>query len=363
MFNLLSSLQLDLTSDSPTGFRFDSRPVPQLRLDNPQRKAPQGPQSVEPGSGGGEQSTSKEPNPWWGRPRNSIQFMPLPHAKPAPRAASAASEKSTFESILSGTRAKWSSELLHWAGGPLKGSLDDRSCCKPMIHGEKPLECHVHLPLAFRLPLSVEHQSRLRFHVGVPDVPAVAAPEVDQSILDLLVSKGVVSSRQELDKLLGPVEETRSIQCRVSESVSPLILAVQNFELDKLKGVLDSLSPSQLKEKLASVIAACHLAVVLAGQTHTYLSKLRSNGLLQATGLKKIAPSPLDFPNLSTAELLGPHFMDDLACRIQAAKPKQHKPAAAKNMCLFMPMSQKRNPQPTDMWPQFGKASSVSASS
>ncbi|XP_072898143.1 zinc finger protein 638-like isoform X9 [Hemitrygon akajei] len=349
--------ELDFTTNSPTGFRFDSRPVLQLRLDNPQRNALHGPNSepsVEPSSGGGTQSVNKEPNPWWGRTRNSTQFMPLLRAKQTLKTASGVLEKSTFETILSGARAKWSSELLHWAGGPLKGSLDDSNSWKPLIHRDSTLECHNLLPLAFRLPLSLEHQNRLRFHTGIPDIPIVIAPEIDQSIFDLLVSKGVISTKQELDKLLGIIEATRCIQTRVTESISPLILAAQNFELDKLKGDLDSLSPHQLKEKLFSIISACRLAVVLTGQTHAFLSELRSDRLLRTTGMTKIAPGPLDFPNLSSADLLGPHFLDDLTCRMLAAKQKQHKPEAAKNLCSYISRPEKRKSPLTDVWPRFG---------
>ncbi|XP_048477489.1 zinc finger protein 638 isoform X2 [Rhincodon typus] len=351
-----TQLLLDFTSDSPAGFRFDSPPAPQLRLNDPQGNPLQGPssqQNIETSSGNGAQSASKEPNPWWGRSGQSIQFMPLPHAKPIPQTMSTVSEKSTFETILSGTRAKWSSDLLHWAGGPLKGSLDDKNCWKAMTYRETPLECHILLPLAFRLPLSLEHQNRLRFNVGIPNIPAVAAPEVDQPMFQLLVSKGVVSTKQELDNLLGVIEATRSIQSRVTETVSPLILAAQKFELDKLKGDFESLSRDQLKERLLSAITACRLAVVLAGQTHTFLSELRSDRLLRATGMEKIAPSPLDFPNLSTADLLGPHFLDVLTCRLLAAKQKQHDPAAAKELNSFMTISQKRKAPPRGAWPRF----------
>ncbi|XP_069779501.1 zinc finger protein 638-like isoform X5 [Narcine bancroftii] len=345
----------DFSNYSPTGFLFDSLPIPQRRSISPQRKAQQGPNSqpcVEPSSGGDVRSISKEANPWWGRSQNSIQFMPLPRTQPSPHSELAISEKSTFESILSGTRGKCSSELLRWAGGPLKGSLDDRDCRKPMIKGETPLECHILLPLAFRLPLSMEHLKRLRFHVGIPDVPAVVAPKVNPSLYNHLALKNVVSNKKDLDMLLGVVEATRSIQWRVTESVSPLILAAQNFELDKLQGVLGSLSPYQLKEKLLSMITACRMAVVLAGQTHTFLSELRSDRLLQATGMARIAPSPLDFPNLTTADLLGPQFLDDLTCRMVAAKQNRHKPAAAKNLSSFRPMPQKRKPPPSSTWPQ-----------
>ncbi|KAM8967001.1 NACHT, LRR and PYD domains-containing protein 3-like [Pelodytes ibericus] len=94
--------------------------------------------------------------------------------------------------------------------------------------------------LAFRAPLVKEDDLLLRNHIGIPDIQALMAPEVDPALLSITGSS--VSS--------DPTDQTfRNIQFKIADAVGPLLLM-----LDKAEKEGNPQKPSESSLRLKAVI-------------------------------------------------------------------------------------------------------------
>ncbi|CAH2220291.1 Hypothetical predicted protein [Pelobates cultripes] len=109
--------------------------------------------------------------------------------------------------------------------------------------------------LAFRSPLVKEDDLLFRNHIGIPDIQALMAPEIDPALLSITGSS--VSA--------DPMDRTfRNVQFKIADAVGPLLLM-----LDKAEKEESSHNPSQpalLASKMA-LLKASSRVVLIIGQS------------------------------------------------------------------------------------------------
>ncbi|XP_067852016.1 uncharacterized protein [Heptranchias perlo] len=223
---------------------------------------------------------------------------------------------------LAELRAKYSAQLLRWAKVPLEGNMPFKNKrWDPQTYEGKELDCFRFLPYAFKTPMLETHDQYLRSITGTPDMYELDTPKIDDAFIQLLVGKKVIRSREDLDKQLGEPERVLcKAQSKVAEIVGPLIVAIQKYELDELSGELDSLTTEQLKERLQSTVISCHQSIVCAGQTHRWLTSLRSENLLQLFKFNKMPVKPQEHPNMTSSDLLGAEIVEQIKKRAEVLK-------------------------------------------
>ncbi|CAH2320113.1 Tyrosine recombinase [Pelobates cultripes] len=162
--------------------------------------------------------------------------------------------------------------------------------------------------LAFRSPLVKEDDLLLRNHIGIPDIQALMAPEVDPSLLSITGSS--VSS--------DPTDQTfRNIQFKIADAVGPLLLMLDKAEK---QGNAQKPSTSSLLASKMALLKASGRAVLIIGQSFNYISNIRRSRWLHAAGLSDLAPKSHEFPNLEDSYLFGPSFIQEVKGRYKARR-------------------------------------------
>ncbi|CAH2276847.1 Tyrosine recombinase [Pelobates cultripes] len=162
--------------------------------------------------------------------------------------------------------------------------------------------------LAFRSPLVKEDDLLLRNHIGIPDIQALMAPEVDPSLLSITGSS--VSS--------DPTDQTfRNIQFKIADAVGPLLLMLDKAEKE---GNAQKPSTSSLLASKMALLKASGRAVLIIGQSFNYISNIRRSRWLHAAGLSDLAPKSHEFPNLEDSYLFGPSFIQEVKGRYKARR-------------------------------------------
>ncbi|XP_048399435.2 uncharacterized protein LOC125458298 isoform X2 [Stegostoma tigrinum] len=232
---------------------------------------------------------------------------------------------------LAELRAKHSEQLLRWTKVPLDGSMPFKSkLWDPETYEGKELECFRLLPYAFKVPMLETHERYLQSITGTPDMYDLNTPKIDDAFIQLLIGKKVVRSREDLDKKLGEPEKVLcKAQSKVAEIISPLLLAIQKYEMDELSGELDSFTTEQLKERLQSTVTSCHQSILCAGQTHRWLTGLRAENLLQLFKFKTPI-KPQEHPNMTSSDLLGAEIAEQVQKRGEVLRRNTPMPAAKK---------------------------------
>ncbi|CAH2322517.1 Hypothetical predicted protein [Pelobates cultripes] len=162
--------------------------------------------------------------------------------------------------------------------------------------------------LAFRSPLVKEDDLLLRNHIGIPDIQALMAPEVDPSLLSITGSS--VSS--------DPTDQTfRNIQFKIADAVGPLLLMLDKAEKE---GNAQKPSTSSLLASKMAPLKASGRAVLIIGQSFNYISNIRRSRWLHAAGLSDLAPKSHEFPNLEDSYLFGPSFIQEVKGRYKARR-------------------------------------------
>ncbi|CAH2246396.1 Transposon Ty3-G Gag-Pol poly [Pelobates cultripes] len=140
--------------------------------------------------------------------------------------------------------------------------------------------------LAFRSPLVKEDDLLLRNHIGIPDIQALMAPEVDPALLSITGSSASSD----------PTDQTfRNIQFKIADAVGPLLLMLDKAE--KEGNAQKPFASSLLASKMA-LLKASGRAVLIIGQSFNYISNIRRSHWLHAAGLSDLAPKSHEFPNL-----------------------------------------------------------------
>ncbi|CAH2275916.1 Tyrosine recombinase [Pelobates cultripes] len=162
--------------------------------------------------------------------------------------------------------------------------------------------------LAFRSPLVKEDDLLLRNHIGIPDIQALMAPEVDPSLLSITGSS--VSS--------DPTDQTfRNIQFKIADAGGPLLLMLDKAEKE---GNAQKPSTSSLLASKMALLKASGRAVLIIGQSFNYISNIRRSRWLHAAGLSDLAPKSHEFPNLEDSYLFGPSFIQEVKGRYKARR-------------------------------------------
>ncbi|CAH2284414.1 Hypothetical predicted protein [Pelobates cultripes] len=162
--------------------------------------------------------------------------------------------------------------------------------------------------LAFRSPLVKEDDLLLRNHIGIPDIQALMAPEVDPALLSITGSS--VSS--------DPTDQTfRNIQFKIADAVGPLLLMLDKAEKE---GNAQKPSASSLLVSKMALLKASGMAVLIIGQSLNYISNIRRSRWLHAAGLSNLAPKPHEFPNLEDSYLFSPSFIQEVKGRYKARR-------------------------------------------
>ncbi|GCC32117.1 hypothetical protein chiPu_0010577 [Chiloscyllium punctatum] len=232
---------------------------------------------------------------------------------------------------LAELRAKHSEQLIKWTKVPLEGNMPFKSkLWFPETYKGKELECFRLLPYAFKVPMLETHERYLQSITGTPDMYDLNTPKIDDAFIQLLIGKKVIRSREDLDKKLGEPEKVLcKAQTKVAEIVSPLLLAIQKYELDELSGELDSFTTEQLKERLQSTVTSCHQSILYAGQTHCWLTSLRAENLLQLFKFKTPV-KPQEHPNMTSSDLLGTDIAEQVQKRGEVLRRNTPMPATKK---------------------------------
>ncbi|CAH2246836.1 Tyrosine recombinase [Pelobates cultripes] len=162
--------------------------------------------------------------------------------------------------------------------------------------------------LAFRSPLVKEDDLLLRNHIGIPDIQALMAPEVDPSLLSI-TGRSVSSD---------PTDQTfRNIQFKIADAVGPLLLMLDKAEKE---GNAQKPSTSSLLASKMALLKASGRAVLIIGQSFNYISNIRRSRWLHAAGLSDLAPKSHEFPNLEDSYLFGPSFIQEVKGRYKARR-------------------------------------------
>ncbi|CAH2247963.1 Hypothetical predicted protein [Pelobates cultripes] len=154
--------------------------------------------------------------------------------------------------------------------------------------------------LTFRAPLVKEDDLLLRNHIGIPDIQALMAPEVDPALLSITGSS--VSS--------DPTDQTfHNIQFKIADTVDPLLLMLDKAEKE---GNAQKPSASSLLASRVALLKASGREVLIIGQSFNYISNIHRSRWLHAAGLSDLAPKSHEFTNLEDSYLFSPLLIQEV---------------------------------------------------
>ncbi|XP_069824667.1 uncharacterized protein [Dendropsophus ebraccatus] len=162
--------------------------------------------------------------------------------------------------------------------------------------------------LAFRATLNKEDDLVLRNHIGIPDIQALIAPEIDPALLSIT---GNPVSNDTTDNTM------RNIQFKIADAVGPLLLMLSKAEQE---GTRPSNDLKTLRSSKMALLKATSRAALMIGQTFNYVTNIRRARWLTAAGMSDLAPKSHEFPNLETSNLFGPDFIQEVKGRYRARK-------------------------------------------
>ncbi|CAH2300509.1 Hypothetical predicted protein [Pelobates cultripes] len=157
--------------------------------------------------------------------------------------------------------------------------------------------------LAFISPLVKEDDLLLRNHIGIPDIQALMAPEIDPALLSIT---GSSVSADRMDQTF------RNVQFKIADAVGPLLLML--YKAEKEASSHNPSLPALLASKMA-LLKASSRAVLIIGQSFNYISNIRKTRWLLAAGMSDLAPKSHEFPNFENAFLFGPSFIQEVKGR------------------------------------------------
>ncbi|XP_069505240.1 SURP and G-patch domain-containing protein 2-like isoform X2 [Ambystoma mexicanum] len=153
--------------------------------------------------------------------------------------------------------------------------------------------------------------------------PAMKSPRIDNDLLNLLVDKNAVKTKNCFFEIIKPFDgSVRKLQTGILKSIIPLLMACNTYEMRQKSGY-DGADMSNAFEKNISL---CRQALVLLGQTYALATSIRQERILESMGIQGMAPNPSDHPNLKDSFLFGKEYMSHLkswlsksGCAIQMA--------------------------------------------
>lgn len=213
--------------------------------------------------------------------------------------------------------ARFGLEIIRWAGfHTVRGDarfaqlfhtlfeLETETCAKTLA--------------SFKCALRPEHRDFCFFAVRFLKHAALRTPRVDPELLQLLLERGAVRSKSGFFEVIKPFDQcVMRLQDRLLRSVTPLLMACNAYELGLKTQALGS--PLDLALALETTNALCRKSLALLGQTFALASAFRQEKILEALGLRHLAPSPAAFPNLEDSALFGREYVQHLRAWLLAS--------------------------------------------
>ncbi|XP_069503318.1 SURP and G-patch domain-containing protein 2-like [Ambystoma mexicanum] len=139
--------------------------------------------------------------------------------------------------------------------------------------------------------------------------PAMKSPRTDNDLLNLLVDKNAVKSKNCFFEIIQPFDgSVRKLQTGILKSIIPLLMACNTYAMRQKSGY-DGADMSNAFEKNISL---CRQALVLLGQTCALATSIRQERISESMGIQGMAPNPSDHPNLKDSFLFGKEYMSHL---------------------------------------------------
>ncbi|XP_069072461.1 SURP and G-patch domain-containing protein 2-like [Pleurodeles waltl] len=171
---------------------------------------------------------------------------------------------------------------------------------------------------SFKCPLKPEHRAHCYAHVGQYKHPTLQKPDLDDAFYELLVDKGAVAEKLGFSEVINPLDKhLLSLQLSILKCAQPMLLACSEYELHEFPR---SFTRAKLFRELEKTISLCRKTLVLLGMSYTSTSAFRQNKILEAVGLRDVAPRPSDFPNLEDSLLFGNEYMAKLKEWLEKSK-------------------------------------------
>ncbi|XP_069505241.1 SURP and G-patch domain-containing protein 2-like [Ambystoma mexicanum] len=210
--------------------------------------------------------------------------------------------------------SKVGSQLIHWAEfNKIKHSPDFYQQHGALFLAET--EACAKTLASFKCSLKNEHRDFCFNAVRELKHPALKSPKVDNELLNLLVNKNAVQTKNDFFELIKPFDKSMmSIQDSLLKSVIPLLMACNTYELNK---GFDS--SADLRSALENTISLCRKSLVLFGQTYSLATWFRQERILETVGLRGKGPRPSAFPNLDDSYLFGKEYMSHLKTFLESS--------------------------------------------
>ncbi|XP_078526150.1 uncharacterized protein LOC144798912 [Lissotriton helveticus] len=163
---------------------------------------------------------------------------------------------------------------------------------------------------SFKCQLKPEHRAHCYAHVGQYKHPALQKPDLDDAFYELLVAKGAVAEKLGFSEVINPLDKhLLALQLSILKCAQPMLIACSEYERNALPR---RFTRAKLIRDLEKTISLCRKTLVLLGMSYTSTSAFRQNKILEAVGLRDVAPKPSDFPNLEDSLLFGKEYMAKL---------------------------------------------------
>uniref|UniRef100_V9K978 SURP and G-patch domain-containing protein 2-like protein n=1 Tax=Callorhinchus milii TaxID=7868 RepID=V9K978_CALMI len=204
------------------------------------------------------------------------------------------------------TQTELGQQMIKWAGfQSVAFEHSGKSKCNPNT------DACSKLARSFQCLMTKQHLDSCR--LATTARLGLKCPRIDNSFVNLLREKSVITSRKDLDKVLGHEEPLlQEIQRQLLESLGPLLGACNSYESSS-----NQQSPQELSNALESTVMACRQAMVLIGQTFAFLSQERRVNVLRKTGLISVAPEYEHVPNLEAGHLFGKKYENELRNKVE----------------------------------------------
>ncbi|KAM6216854.1 SURP and G-patch domain-containing protein 2 [Rhynchocyon petersi] len=206
--------------------------------------------------------------------------------------------------------SRFGMEIIKWAGfHTIKDDIKFSQLFQTLFELET--ETCAKTLASFKCSLKPEHRDFCFYTIKFLKHSALKTPRVDNDLLNLLLDKGAVKTKNCFFEVIKPFDKyIMRLQERLLKSVTPLLMACNAYELSVKMKTLNN--PLDLAIALETTNSLCRKSLALLGQTFSLASSFRQEKILEAIGLQDSAPSPASFPNFEDSTLFGREYIDHL---------------------------------------------------
>ncbi|XP_034975274.2 SURP and G-patch domain-containing protein 2 isoform X2 [Zootoca vivipara] len=202
-------------------------------------------------------------------------------------------------------------EIINWAGfHKIKKDPEYTEMYRTLFKVET--ETCAKMLASFKCPLKMGHQDFCYSIVRTLQHPALQTPKVDGQFLNLLLEKKLVETKSGFFQLIKPFDRyMMHFQACLLKSTVPLLMACNGYELNSKSSNFFS-DAGRMADAFKTTASLCRKSLVLIGQTFALASSFRQEKILEAVGLKRVAPLPISFPNFDDSALFGKEYIEHL---------------------------------------------------